>query len=149
VITVEGCIVMKSAEGATASGAAGAPTLVKAGSEATGGLLEVFEQRAAPGSGPPRHIHHECSESLFVIQGELRFELGAATADVAAGAYVFVPRGVPHTYTNIGDTDGRILFWFTPAARMAGYFVELAAADHLDGRKLDEIAKSHGVEIVR
>src|SRR6185312_13333368 len=109
---------MHSADGVPVSGAAGAPTLVKARAEATGGLLEVFEQVAAVGSGPPRHIHHDCAESLLVLEGTLRFDLGSETTDVSAGGYVFVPKGVPHTYTNIGRTEGRIVFWFTPAGRM-------------------------------
>jgi mannose-6-phosphate isomerase-like protein (cupin superfamily) len=148
-ITAEGCIVMRPAEGAPVAGAAGAATLVKARAESTGGLLEVFEQVAAGGSGPPLHIHHECAESLFVIEGELRFELGSQVADVSAGAFVFVPKGVPHTYTNTGSTDGRIVFWFTPAGRMADYFAELAATQNLDEQKVDDIAQRHGVEIIR
>jgi mannose-6-phosphate isomerase-like protein (cupin superfamily) len=148
-ITDDGCVVMQLAEGTPVAGAAGAPTLVKARAEATGGLLEVFEQVAAVGSGPPQHIHHECAESLLVIEGDLRFALGAQTADVSAGGFVFVPKGVPHTYTNISRTEGRIVFWFTPAGRMADYFAELAATKDLDERKLDDIAQRHGVEIMR
>jgi mannose-6-phosphate isomerase-like protein (cupin superfamily) len=140
---------MQSADGEAVSGAAGAPTLVKARAEATGGLLEVFEQVAAVGSDPPLHIHHECAESLFVIEGDLRFELGDEAAEVSAGGFVFVPKGVPHTYRNIGSAEGRIVFWFTPAGRMADYFAELAATPDLDDRKLDDIAQRHGVEIVR
>ena len=147
--TIDGCIVIAPPDGAAVSGAAGAPTLVKATGSETANLIEVFEQVAAVGAGPPMHIHHECSESIFVIEGELRFQLGADTADVLGGTYVFVPQGVAHTYLNVGTTEGRILFWFTPAARMASYFTELAATHDLDSRTLDEIAARHGVEIVR
>ena len=141
-------IVVKPGDGESATGAAGAPTLIKATGEATDGLLEVFEQTAAPGSGPPLHIHHRCSESFFVIAGALRFRLGTESADVGPGAYAFVPKGTPHTYLNIGSTDARVLFWFTPAGRMAGYFSEIARAGNVDRATLDEIAARHEVEIV-
>ena len=147
-ITADGCIVVKPADGKSATGAAGTPTLIKATAEETSGLLEVFEQTAAPGTGPPLHIHHECSESFFVIAGALRFRLGAETVEVGPGAFAFVSKGTPHTYLNVGATEARVLFWFTPAGRMAGYFSEIARAGSVNRATLNEIATRHAVEIV-
>ena len=42
------------------------------------------------------------------------------------GAFLFVPRGTPHTFRNAGDDLGRIVGTFNPS-RFADYFRELAA----------------------
>ncbi len=150
-ITSDGCLVVHAADGRPVRGAAGAETLVKATGPETGMLLEVFEQVAPEGSGPPLHIHRDCAETFFVIVGVFRFEVGAETTSVTAGTLVFVPKGVAHTYTNIGAEDGRLLFWFSPAARMEGYFEELAKLPSGSASKpaIDDIASRHGVEMVR
>ena len=49
--TIDGCIVVAPPDGAAVSGAAGAPTLVKATGSETANLIEVFEQVAAVGAG--------------------------------------------------------------------------------------------------
>lgn len=150
-ITSDGCLVVGAAEGDSLRGAAGAATLLKVDGVQSGNLLEVFEQAAPAGSGPPLHIHRHCAETLYVLSGDVRFELGSELVTAPTGTIVFVPKGVPHTYMNVGRNAGRILFWFTPAAEMASYFRELAAfpfGPPSDGI-LDEIASRHGVEIVR
>ena len=130
-------------------GAAGAPTLVKAGGAETGGLYELFVQSASPGSGPPLHLHRESSESFYVIDGDFTFRLGEEDLAAGTGSTVFIPRGMPHTYTNVGSTEGRLLFWFTPAARMEAYFEAIAElGDSITRERLDDIASRHGVEIV-
>jgi mannose-6-phosphate isomerase-like protein (cupin superfamily) len=150
-ITPEGCVVVGPQGGRVARGGGGAETRVKATGPETGGLLEAFEQVSSAGSGPPLHIHHECGEALYVLEGEVAFEVGSEHMTAASGTFVFVPMGVPHTYTNVGLQDARVLFWFTPAARMAGYFEELAELPPgtPGDQTLEDIASRHGVEIVR
>ena len=138
-------------EGRLARGGGGARTLVKADARETGDLVEVFEQASSAGTGPPLHIHHECAEALYVLEGEVVFEIGAERVNAVAGTFVFVPKDVPHTYTNLGATEASVLFWFMPAARMAGYFEELSnlPSGVRGAEVLDGIALRHGVEIVK
>ena len=64
--------------------------------EADGGSFCIHEWR---GSGPPQvHVHDEDDEAWHVLEGTLRFRLGERTVDAGAGATVFVPARVPHTY---------------------------------------------------
>lgn len=143
-------LIVHEPDGQRVVGAAGAPTLVKAGGPETGGLFELFVQSARPGAGPPLHIHHECSESFYVIDGEFTFRLGEEYLPARTGSIVFIPRGMPHTYTNVLLTEGRLLFWFTPAARMAAYFKAIEElGDSMTSELLDGIASRHGVQIVR
>ncbi len=150
-ITSDGCIVIAPHEGRAARGGGGAETRIKATGPETAGLLEVFEQVSTAGSGPPLHIHHECAEALYVLEGEVKFDIGSDHVTASTGSFVFVPNGVPHTYTNVGPAEARVLFWFTPAARMAGYFEELANLKSWTqgDPALDDVASRHGIEIVR
>jgi mannose-6-phosphate isomerase-like protein (cupin superfamily) len=150
VITEDGCLVVGPGEGSAVGSTSGAPTLLKAGTEATAGLALVFEQTAPAGARPLLHVHHEAAEMFLVLEGELTFTAGTREFRAPSGTFVYVPKGVAHTYRNPGPGPARIVFWYTPAARMEGYFEELARmpAGPLDRDLLDSIAARHGVEIV-
>ena len=49
-------------------------------------------------------------------QGRLRVRLEETIHEAPAGSFVFIPKGVPHTWQNAGDDPARILVVFTPAA---------------------------------
>jgi quercetin dioxygenase-like cupin family protein len=102
-------------EGTTVQGPAGGPLTYKARGEQTGGALTAIENVIGPGEGPPLHVHAGEDEAWWVIEGTLRFRLGEDAAEAPAGTFVFVPRGVPHAFQNIGAAPARILVLFTPA----------------------------------
>src|SRR5438552_17548449 len=70
---------------------------VKAASESTGSwaLVEI----AAAGHAPPLHAHHSEDEASYVLEGEMSIICGDRRFNAAAGAFVLIPRGVPHTFT--------------------------------------------------
>ena len=43
---------------------------VKAGEAETGGVVSVLEAEEPPGFGPPIHVHHDCAEAFYVLDGE-------------------------------------------------------------------------------
>jgi quercetin dioxygenase-like cupin family protein len=116
-------------EGVTIEGPAGGPLTFKVRGDQTNGTLTVFENLVAPGDGPPLHIHAHEDEAWYVLDGELRFKLGADIRVAEAGAFVFVPRGVAHCFQNIGVGPARILVLFTPSG-MEGFFDRFAALPH-------------------
>jgi hypothetical protein len=67
--------VVRAGEGQTIEGAAGGPLAFKVRAENTNGALTAFENRIAPGDGPPLHVHANEDEAWYVIDGELRFRL--------------------------------------------------------------------------
>ena len=81
----------------------------KAMADTTGGAMTVIEGTAAPGEGPPLHVHRDQDETIYVLQGRYRVRLGERDVDAPAGAFVFIPRGTPHTWQNIGAEVAR--FW--------------------------------------
>jgi mannose-6-phosphate isomerase-like protein (cupin superfamily) len=85
---------------------------------AVGNSFSVHEWR---GSGPATlHVHHADDEAWHVLEGILHFRFVDREVDVGAGGSVFVPAGVPHTYTAI---DARYLIVLTP--RIAALIAEL------------------------
>ncbi len=60
------------------------------------GLMEAFSRK---GSEPPRHVHHREDEAIYVLEGEITFYVGGETYEAGPGTFVFMPRGVPHSFT--------------------------------------------------
>ena len=113
-------------EGNTIEGPAGGPLTFKARGEQTGGTLTAFENTIAPLDGPPLHIHANEDEAFYILEGHLRYLLDGELHDAPAGSFVFIPRGTPHCFQNIGDRSARILVLFTPSG-MERFFDRFAA----------------------
>lgn len=127
--------------GTTVQGPAGGPLTYKARGEQTGGVLTAIENVIAPGDGPPLHVHPNEDEAWWVVEGTLRFRLAEQAAEAPAGTFVFVPRGVPHAFQNVGATPARILVLFMPSGmeRFFDMFATLTAPDAFSvaGREAD------------
>jgi quercetin dioxygenase-like cupin family protein len=113
-------------EGDTVANPAGGDLTYKVRSEETAGALTAWESTAAPGEGPPVHVHRDEDEFMYVLDGLLRFRLGETDRMAPAGSFVFIPRGLPHTWQNAGDGEARILFGFAPASPGMERFFERA-----------------------
>ena len=61
----------------------------------SGGIVGVFESTVPSRGGPPVHVHHNEDEVIHVIDGTYEFWLDGQITPVAAGASIFLPRGVP------------------------------------------------------
>jgi quercetin dioxygenase-like cupin family protein len=118
-------LVVPPDQGHSIQGPAGGLLTFKARAEQTGGSLTAFENVIAPLDGPPLHTHRDEDESWYIIEGRLRFQLGDALHEAPRGTFVFVPKGTPHAFQNIGDTPARILVLFTPSG-MERFFDEFA-----------------------
>jgi quercetin dioxygenase-like cupin family protein len=93
----------------------GATTTVKLRGSETGGTLGACEGSAAPGEGPPFHFHTGYDEIWYSLEGAFRFRLEDDVWPGAPGSFVFIPRGVRHTWQNIGEGLGRFFFVVAPA----------------------------------
>src|SRR3954447_4059399 len=76
--------------------------------------VTIFESVIAPGDGPPLHLHRNEEESLYVLDGAFRFQLGEEIIEAPRGSMMFVPRGVPHCFQNVRTEPGTLLITFTP-----------------------------------
>jgi len=130
---------------------------VKASAETTDGRVAVIEHLAPQGFGSPLHVHRREDEWFYVIEGDLRFWVGGRVIDAPAGAFVYGPRDVPHTFTVTSPT-ARFLLVTEPAGfeRFMRAFAEPAdwpaippAADTPpDLGAMVAGAAEHGIEII-
>ena len=105
---------------------------MKATAETTNGAFGLLESLIVPGFSPPLHVHHREDESFYVLEGELTMRCGDRTFAAGAGAFVFLPRGVPHTFVVEGDQPARMLTLITPGGGEA-FFREAGRPADRDG----------------
>ena len=122
----------------------------KVASKDTNGDLYVFESTRIKQGGPSFHIHQDQDEWWYVLEGEFRIKVGDELFDVKAGDSVFGPRGVPHTFSKVGEGTARMIITFQPAGRMEEFFSSVAKGI-LKGKsekEQDDFRKAHGFERV-
>src|SRR5437588_9726969 len=126
-----GALIVGPNAGATIEGPVGGPLTYKARGEQTNGTFTAYENVIPPRQGPPLHTHANEDEAWYVLEGEVRFKIDGELLAAPAGSFVFVPRGTPHCFQNVGDSPARILVMFTPAGmeRFFDEFATLSAAD--------------------
>jgi quercetin dioxygenase-like cupin family protein len=79
--------------------------------------ISITYSRYARGErGPDPHVHRGHTDSFYVLEGELQFEVGAALEPlrVGSGGFVAAPPNVLHTFVNEDDVDARFLNFHTP-----------------------------------
>jgi hypothetical protein len=72
-------------------------------------------------------MHHIENECFYVLDGEYDIRVGERLFNVKAGASVYAPRLVPHTWHDVGETPGRMLVVAQPAGGMEGFAKDLIA----------------------
>jgi mannose-6-phosphate isomerase-like protein (cupin superfamily) len=93
----------------------GTLTLTKVRGSATEGGLDIVDHRVPPGYAPPLHVHRRSDEVFFLLDGELEVRCGNDTWQATAGSLVYLPRGVPHGFTNSERGPARTLLINAPA----------------------------------
>jgi uncharacterized cupin superfamily protein len=103
-------------------------------SEAVGGCrMGCFEMLVAPnGLVPPPHSHPDHEELVYVLEGTLRYRVGACTRDLAPGDSMATPCGEVHSFSNPYAQPARALVINTPDIG-AAYFREIASIMRRDG----------------
>lgn len=86
----------------------------KVGSEASENRLAVVEALAFQTTEPPLHIHHREDEAWYVLDGRMTFYVGDEILEAPSGAFVYAPKGIPHTFT-VDAEPTRVLVFASPA----------------------------------
>lgn len=119
--------------------------LVLAGAAETEGRFTMIETANPPHGGPPLHIHDNEDEGFLVLAGEYTFVCDGEETRATAGAFVLLPRGLPHRY-RVGPEGGRVLMVFAPAG-IEGYFEELGGV-LTDPEAADAMARRFGISLL-
>lgn len=103
---------------------------VKVSGKDNNGSIAIFEQTSlSPGRGTPLHIHTAQDEIFHVLDGEYRFKVGEDLFTLKSGDTIFLPRLVPHAWTQMSAT-GKMRVIVQPAGKLEEFFVTAAALDH-------------------
>lgn len=75
--------------------------------------------------GPSRHVHTREDEGAYVITGVLTAEVGDQRFEVGPESFLWMPRGVPHTFANLGDEEVWSVGLINPGG-LEKFFAEVA-----------------------
>jgi mannose-6-phosphate isomerase-like protein (cupin superfamily)/predicted enzyme related to lactoylglutathione lyase len=128
-------------------------------SEETGGEYSLYELTVPPQLGAPPHIHHRETEAYYVLDGEVEFLRGGHTVRARVGEFVFVPEGVVHGFTSVGQEPARFLGIVTPGGlheKLLSSLGEPAKTETLppppegppDVERIVQIARKYDTEIL-
>ena len=96
--------------------------VIKARTEDMAGDFSVMEGVIYPEELLAPHTHEHEAQLVYVITGELEFEVGGKGGHrfkAPAGSYVIKPRGIMHAFWNNGDIESR--------------YIELSGKEHFEG----------------
>ena len=124
----------------------------------TGGAFFMAEVSVPPDGGPPPHVHHREDESFHLIEGTLTIQVGEEILNASAGDFVYLPRGIQHSFKNTGDVNAKFIVVVTPAG-LEKFFEEAfyPAVDHSSApplatealvARLLAAAPKHGLELL-
>lgn len=129
---------------------------IKVAREHTGGEMTFVETVVPAESGPPLHVHERESESIYVLEGEVRVVANSREFSLGPGGFVYMPKGSLHKFENTLTQPSKILLIFLPSG-IEGYFGELGTArvkkdEPSPGRVMDRellgrVAPKYGIEI--
>ena len=111
--------------------------------------LGMFELTVPPGSNvPPPHSHTDNEEIVYVLEGTLRYTVGAETRNLTAGQAMRTPKGTMHGFSNPFDAPARALITLAPDIG-AKYFEDIAAVVAAgrppDKTAVDEVMRRYGL----
>jgi quercetin dioxygenase-like cupin family protein len=122
----------------------GIPTVLRATAAGTSGAFGLIEHLSVrPGFASPYHTHHKEDESFYIIEGEMAVCCGGKWMVAGAGAFVFLPRDVPHGFKITGDTPARLLLLVSPGG-FEQFVIEMSAAHHAP---MAELAAKYHVDV--
>jgi quercetin dioxygenase-like cupin family protein len=126
----------------------------KVASAETDGAMTIMEMTIPAGMGPPPH-RHPGSESVYVIEGRIRYHIAGETFDGGPGSCFHLPAGTLENFEPVEQS--RILVVYTPGG-IEEFFAEAGEAAQRrelppaptgppDIERLTAIGEKHGMEI--
>jgi quercetin dioxygenase-like cupin family protein len=127
---------------------------LKVSSAESDGAMTIMEMWLPAGAGPPMHTHAG-TETVYVLSGRLRYNIGGETYDGAPGSIFHIPADTLEAFEPVEES--RILVTYAPGG-IEQFFAEAgepAAANELpppldgppDVERLASIASRYGMDI--
>ena len=133
-------LILAPGEGLTVENPLGGLFTFKVTSDESDGAVTAIETFIVRQEGPPLHVHEQ-DETIYTLAGSLRVKLGDTLREVPAGSFVFIPRGTPHTWQNVGAEPLRFFATIMPAASAFEQFFKRYAQLPAEERGLEAFAR--------
>ncbi|TDT14526.1 quercetin dioxygenase-like cupin family protein [Ilumatobacter fluminis] len=124
-----------------------------------GPKMSAVEFTAPRGFGPPLHVHQDEDEIMYVLEGEIRLDLGDTSQIATAGSVVSLPHGVPHVFQVESDqarfltvtSGGKAHPTFDRFVQELGVETDptnLPAPGEIDPGHVAQVCAMHGIEVL-
>lgn len=103
------------------------------------------------GETTPLHTHPGAEESFYVLGGRVEVWAGGTVAEASAGAFIVVPRGMPHALRRRSEDPVRLLTIASPPGLERIFpLVERLGEEELlaEPERLAALAAAHGTEVL-
>jgi len=124
-------------------GVEGFDASVKASGRSTGGAFTMIESHTA--GGAPWHVHSREDEYLYVVSGALKVSCGKEVYRAEQGSFVFLPRGIAHSWDVASEGKATVLMMTVPAM-LEEFLREFHAAS---GQDRDRVAEKYGIRFLK
>ena len=131
---------MTAGEGLSVENPVGGILTFKVTAEESGGSVTALDTVAAPREGPPLHVHDQ-DEVIYTLEGTFRVKVDDTLQEVPPHSCVYIPRGTPHTWQNIGVEPARFFASIIPATAAFEEFFKRYAELSVEQRGLEAFAR--------
>lgn len=103
------------------------------------------------GETTPLHMHPDAEETFYVLQGVVELWVDGRASEASTGAFIVVPRGVPHALRRLSDVPVRMITVVSPPGfeRIFSAVAEIGEEELLaDPERLAALAAEYGTEIL-
>ena len=121
---------------------------VKIGGEQTGDAYSVFELNIPPNVGAGLHIDKDWDEWWHVMEGTFAFTLKGDRIELSAGGFAYGPKGIPHSFKNVGETTAKLVMLTIPSG-LEKFFKEVNQATlqrRADKENFVALMRSHHIQ---
>jgi len=88
---------------------------VRIGGKQTDDAYSVFELSVPPNVGAGLHIDKDWDEWWHVMEGTFAFTLNGEQIELSAGGFAYGPKGIPHSFKNVGEATGKLVMLTMPS----------------------------------
>lgn len=143
-------VIVVPPSGGAAWNVLGTEMTCKVSSDETDGEYSIMENTVAPLDGAPPHVHYNEDEIFYVVEGEFEMNCGGRIFTATKGSIAVLPRSVPHSFRNVGPTEGKVLVTITPGG-FEKFFEEVSREVPTmppDANKLKELGRKYNLEFL-
>lgn len=142
--------VLASEEGLRLQSGPGRDLIFKVTGEDTGGAFDYFVVEVAPRGGPPLHVHYKQEETIHVLKGRYKVQIGDEFYQIEEGDFAYLPSNIPHAFLNLTDQPGEVIVVYTPGSGHKFYeeFGPIARMGPPDPKVIGPLFKKYDMELL-